>query len=234
MKSFRMPLLVLLILLLCLLVTCGAEPTATPDLVATQVAVEEAAHATMTAKAPTATPEPTETSTPTPTATLTATPAAPPPSDLWQTWESNEHGVTVEYPATCEVSETATAWRCMDSGKWAMAMQVRSKTTYPDDWGYMLGPGKIQASHLVESIVEGMDMSLADDFVLIFDEPIVNRPGLEHVWNTRYRERNYLGAVEVLILKSDTREWFFSFIEYGTEYRQWTNRAKDSMTLDTE
>jgi hypothetical protein len=67
-----------LVSVLCLIVGCGAEPTPTPDLVATQIAVEKAAHATMTAEAPTATWTPTATETPTatdvPTATSTPTP----------------------------------------------------------------------------------------------------------------------------------------------------------------
>ena len=53
-------------------VACGAEPTPTPDLVATQVAVEMAAHATMTARAPTVTDTPAPTIMPTDT---------PPPTD---------------------------------------------------------------------------------------------------------------------------------------------------------
>ncbi len=91
-----------LVLLLCLLVSCRAEPTPTADLVVTQIALEEAAHATMTARAPTPTallepttspsespsltptqtetPEPTvmdtPTSTPMPTYTPTRTPTA--------------------------------------------------------------------------------------------------------------------------------------------------------------
>jgi hypothetical protein len=215
-----------LILVVCFLGACGGEPTPAPDLVATQIAVEEAAHATMTAKAPTATPEPAETSTPTPTVT---------PSDLWETWESTALGFSVDYPATCDVSKNATGWqRFVDSGKWGMSITVRNKAAYPDDWGFMLGAGKIQAEQLIQDMVDAMDMSLAADFVLIFDEPIVDRPGLVHAWNTRYREKNYLGAVEVLILKSDTREWFFCFIEYGSEYRRWTVQAKDSITLESD
>ena len=41
-----------------LAVSCSVEPTPTPDLVATQIAVEMAAHATMTAQAPTPVPSP--------------------------------------------------------------------------------------------------------------------------------------------------------------------------------
>jgi len=69
-----------LILVVCFLGACGAEPTPTPDLVATQIAVEEAAHATMTARAPiyTSTPEPTDTSSPTSTPSPTSSPT---PSD---------------------------------------------------------------------------------------------------------------------------------------------------------
>ncbi len=58
---------VILILLALVITACGGSPASTLDLVATQVGVDEAAHATMTAKAPTTTPKPTITSTPTPT-----------------------------------------------------------------------------------------------------------------------------------------------------------------------
>lgn len=60
---------VVVALVVCVLVACGAEPTPTPDAVATQIAVEEAAHATMTAQAPEATATPTPTDTPEPTDT---------------------------------------------------------------------------------------------------------------------------------------------------------------------
>ena len=63
-----------LVLIVWLIAGCGAAPTPTPDLVATQVAVMEAAAATLTAAAPTAAP----TLTPAPTATPTST---PPPTD---------------------------------------------------------------------------------------------------------------------------------------------------------
>jgi hypothetical protein len=69
---------VVLALALCVLAACGGEPTPTPDLVATQVAVEKAAAATLTAEAPT--PTNTPTNTPTPTSTLTPT-ATPTPTD---------------------------------------------------------------------------------------------------------------------------------------------------------
>jgi hypothetical protein len=59
-------------LALFLLAACGGEPTPTPDAVATQIAVEKAAHATMTAEAPTVT----KTSLPTHTPTATATPTS--------------------------------------------------------------------------------------------------------------------------------------------------------------
>jgi hypothetical protein len=73
---------VILSVLVFVLVGCGAEPTPAPDLVATQIAVEEAAHATMTARAPTAsealgptdTPAPTETPEPSKTPKPTNTP----------------------------------------------------------------------------------------------------------------------------------------------------------------
>ena len=53
-----------LILVVCFLGACGGKPTPAPDLVATQIAVEEAAHATMTAKAPTPTSVPVATAIP--------------------------------------------------------------------------------------------------------------------------------------------------------------------------
>ncbi len=62
---------VALVLLVCLLTGCGGEATPTPDAVATQVAVMEAAAATLTARAPTSVPtvvSPTQS----PAATLTA------------------------------------------------------------------------------------------------------------------------------------------------------------------
>lgn len=67
---------VMLVLAGLLLAGCGGQPTPTPDLVATQIAVEEAAQATMTARAPSATntSAPTDTATPTPTNTITPIP----------------------------------------------------------------------------------------------------------------------------------------------------------------
>jgi hypothetical protein len=77
----------ILTLVLYLLAACGGEPTLTPDLVATQIAVEDAAHATMTARIPTATstPEPT----PLPTITPTPRPTLTPPPDI----EAEEYAV---------------------------------------------------------------------------------------------------------------------------------------------
>jgi hypothetical protein len=70
----------ILALILCLLAACGGEPSPTPDLVATQIAVELAAGATMTAWTPTvtSTPEPTETAAPTDTPTPTPVPSKTP------------------------------------------------------------------------------------------------------------------------------------------------------------
>jgi len=74
----------ILILFLCLVTGCGSTATPAPDLVATQVAVMEAAAATLTAGAPT--PAPTAavmlTDTPLPAPTATSLPSAsPPPAD---------------------------------------------------------------------------------------------------------------------------------------------------------
>ena len=65
---------VILIPLALMIVACSGSPAGTPDLAATQVVVEDVAHATLTAyspqaKAPTATPRPSDTSTPTSTLT---------------------------------------------------------------------------------------------------------------------------------------------------------------------
>lgn len=85
-----------LILALLVLADCGGQPTPTPDLVATEVAVQRAAIATLTAEAPapTRTASPTSTPThmptatttemptPTETATHTATPVLPTPTPM--------------------------------------------------------------------------------------------------------------------------------------------------------
>jgi hypothetical protein len=80
-----------LVTFLLALTACGGELTPTPDLVATQVAVQQAVAATLTAEVPaamdTATSSPTATTTPTATATHTATPtstqtASPTPSRM--------------------------------------------------------------------------------------------------------------------------------------------------------
>ncbi len=71
-----------------ILLGCSPTPTATPDLVATEVAVQKAAIATLTAEAPTATattpptdtPTATSTQTPSPTATTTHTATVVPPT----------------------------------------------------------------------------------------------------------------------------------------------------------
>lgn len=64
------------ILVIFFLAGCGGVPAPTPDAVATQIAVEEAAHATMTARAPTATYLPTDTPVPTATSTATSLPTS--------------------------------------------------------------------------------------------------------------------------------------------------------------
>lgn len=73
-----------LVFALCLIAGCGDEPTPTPDAVATQVAVERAAYATMTAEVPTATHTSPPTDTPPPTATPapTETPVPPTPTPV--------------------------------------------------------------------------------------------------------------------------------------------------------
>ena len=69
--------LTLLTLMLLVLIGCGGGPAPTPDLVATEVAVQRAAAATLTAEAPTP-PMPTDTPRPTDTPVLPPTPAAVP------------------------------------------------------------------------------------------------------------------------------------------------------------
>ena len=76
--------IILLILILWLATSCAATPSPEPDLVATQVAVMEAAAATLTADAPTQTPTlaftPTTAATAEPTTTPRPTPSALPPA----------------------------------------------------------------------------------------------------------------------------------------------------------
>jgi hypothetical protein len=63
-----------LVFLLCLVDACGSELSPTADLVATQIAVEKAAHATMTAEVSTVTIASTVTDIPRPTDTATIPP----------------------------------------------------------------------------------------------------------------------------------------------------------------
>jgi hypothetical protein len=86
-----------------LLAACVSVPASTPDLVATQVAVERAAAATITAEAPTptstlaSTPTHTPTSTPTPTPTSTSTPTDTPTPMPTPTMDlSHVDGLTLE------------------------------------------------------------------------------------------------------------------------------------------
>ncbi len=86
-----------LVVLMCLPLGCRNEPATTPDLVATQIAIEEAAHATMTARAPvpttplvttvppTVVPTLTSTDTPTLEPTVTSAPTNAPASAPTQT-----------------------------------------------------------------------------------------------------------------------------------------------------
>jgi hypothetical protein len=76
MKHPHLSLTILFSGLLFVLTACGGQPTLTPDAVATQIAVEKIAHATMTAGAPTPSPAPTPTPTP-----ANATAATPEPVD---------------------------------------------------------------------------------------------------------------------------------------------------------
>ena len=91
-------------------VACGAEPTPTPDLVATQVVVEMAAHATMTARAPTVTDAPAPTSTPTATETRepTVTPEPTNTPDPTETYTPTPTPTDTDTP-TPEPTLTRTA-----------------------------------------------------------------------------------------------------------------------------
>lgn len=81
----------LMVVALLLMVGCGGKPAATPDLVATEVAVQRAAAATLTAEAPAqadteipvVTPEPENTVMPMDTPS-----SAPSPIDTFQKWRS--------------------------------------------------------------------------------------------------------------------------------------------------
>ena len=81
---------VALVLALALLAGCAMPFAPTPDPVATQVAIEEAAAATLTARAPTPTASPTPTATPSPTPTATPTPSPTPTPTPTPTVQPNE------------------------------------------------------------------------------------------------------------------------------------------------
>ena len=101
-----------LLALAALLVGCGgAEPTATPDLVATQIAVEKSAHATMTAEAPTATDTPTSTPEPTDTPTRKPRPTRtlPPPTRTNTPGPTPTRRPTMTSPPTQTPRATQTA-----------------------------------------------------------------------------------------------------------------------------
>ncbi len=66
------------VFVLFLLFACDGQPTPTPDIVATEAAVQRAAAATLTAEAPTSTPTPSSTVTPAPTLTPTPSPTPSP------------------------------------------------------------------------------------------------------------------------------------------------------------
>ena len=74
MKHPRISFTILFAHVLFVLSACGSEPTPTPDAVATQIAAEEMAHATMTAQAPTPSPALTPAHTPAKMATATPEP----------------------------------------------------------------------------------------------------------------------------------------------------------------
>ena len=99
-----------LCLLMAMLASCGSASTPTPDAVATQIAVEKAAYATMTAEAPAATNTATVTNTPTdtpiPTPTLTPTDTDT-PTPTWTptaTWTPTPSPTPTDTP-----TETPTA-----------------------------------------------------------------------------------------------------------------------------
>lgn len=113
---------------ICILTGCGGDPTPTPDLVSTQVAVEKAAAATLTAEAPTATSTPAPTDVPTSTPEATHTPTVPATDTPTATPTPEPTSTPTPTPATVMIPER---WKPYDhfSGTFSMA--------HPQDWRVM-------------------------------------------------------------------------------------------------
>ena len=248
------------ILLLALLVFgmamagCGTQPEPVVDLVATQIAVEEAAHATMTARAPTdtdtpqptdtpaptstpvptdtpvvptATPEPTETDTPTPTDTPSPTATEAPTAVAWSTLTSSEQGFSMEYPDGTIIEGDETGWSLGIPGEWAVAVNVFDRDTDAEIWDTSL---VIITGVLMHSLLEALDLPSTNELETV-DEgetDAYGSPGYYAVMQTPDEST----VAEVLVVRSATRAWLFLFVSTAPEAHAWTDQAMASIVLD--
>jgi hypothetical protein len=188
-----------IILVLCLLVGCGAPPTATPDLVATQVAVEKAAAATLTAEAPptvaqvvtntpqpTSTPSPTSipTATPSPSATWTSTPTATWTPSPTSTWTPSPTATIEPYDTWKKSARTDLTYKMVDKSDeyigervcWRgeiFSIEASSGMTFFQAW-YFEG----SSYSVFEDGSDAFVVNYLGDLPDIFDEDVVEACGL--------------------------------------------------------
>ena len=176
----------ILTLVLCVLAACGGEPSPTPDLVATQIAVEIAAHATMTAWVPTAT------STPEPAATATAT---EPPAPTSVPSHTPSPGPTVTPPPIIEAEEYAVYSALIEQNpigyNLGSTLVIRDQTTVLDAEQFKRTlehvpalPGALADSYRsrnAASYTLSPNLELEQDYVLVppeeYDEALAQRGG---------------------------------------------------------
>ena len=236
------------------LAACGAEPTPPPDLVGTQIAVEEAAHATMTALAPTVTNTPTATRTPTPTETSTATPSptethtptntptstatstpsmTPTPTDTptptpiaWDELDSAEYGFTVEYPPTSVAMQIDRGWYWGISDVWMATVGVWDKADYPELWDESLAD---HAEALGEVFLDNPSSAGPQDYVLVSTDQL-DYSGMPAVL-TRYQSDSQHDNAAVLNVRAPTRSWVVMSVSTASEYDEWTDRMLATLSF---
>ena len=207
----------------CLVVAgCGGTAAPTVDVVGTQVAVERAAGATLTAEAPTATVVPTETATARPTATHTAT--VRPTFTPRPTWTRrptatatatprpvamstfSEAGTTFSYPARLRVESRARrGWQLVDEEE-GRALLWGVMESLSDDWLAM--PMQNVATTVLALYLEQLDVSVTN-WSFLGKETLTGVPG--EGLAMRYESAG--GSLnEIWVVRTPTRLWSLYFL----------------------